>query len=386
MARQVLLATLGTTPQILTEAVYFHKVRASIQFDEIHVITTRPGRDLLLQCLFGPVRHPGNFGRLCKRLGIPYAHTLFSEKTITVLRGSDGTELDDIRNSDDSEAAADQILAVVRRLCDQPDLTIHATLAGGRKTMGVYLHSVLQLIGRPQDCLFHVLTHPAVETEIARGRMKDFFYPLRDVRIGGKVVPRAAMLDCVEIPLLHWPQGAQPDGGWTYRQLVEHRQAEIRLQREPSLLTIDCRARALRVSDRVVKLKPSHFFWYCHFAQSSGTTFPLNDFVAFVTIDERTGAKISQDAGPAERALAHQLAALRSLHARLDPRKGDGFWRMLGRHCQGKPAGLVSVVSGINAALKRELGTLAGPYLVEGGRGSGGYRLGIPQDLVKVVW
>jgi CRISPR-associated protein (TIGR02584 family) len=53
---------------------------------------------------------------------------------------------------------------------DDPDVRIHASTASGRKTMSIYLTAAMQLFGRAQDTLSHVLVTEEFE------QMADFFY------------------------------------------------------------------------------------------------------------------------------------------------------------------------------------------------------------------
>lgn len=388
MPKQILLATLGRTPQIITEAVYFHKTRLNLEFDEVRVLTTTPGRLALEACLFGSTRHPGSFATLCRRLHIPYGRTVFSDRTITVLHGADGAPLDDIRTSDDSEAVADQILWTLRDLCRDRDSAIHATIAGGRKTMGVYLHSALQLIGRTEDRLFHILTHPLVEEAIAAGRMKDFFYPVRDVRFGRLVVRKSEMLDCVEIPLLRWP--AAPDlDRLTYRQLVARRDQEIRYQRSPDPLTLNAADRTLLVGDHEIRLPKSLFFWYCYLAQIAGEQLPVADFMAYVKVEgDRRIAFRGNPSKAMRETLEGHIKGLLQLNATLRRGHADDFPRMLHEHCvRSTPDPAIrQVVSHTNRAIRRALGNLAEPYVIQGKRGSGGYRLTLPRELIVFKW
>ena len=103
--------------------------------------------------------------------------------------------LDDIRTAADSAAVADQILAVIRRLTDDPTTRLHCSLAGGRKTQSALLGFALQLYGRPQDSLLHVLVDEAFEGHA------DFFYPSRQPRLiqtrdGRQLDARTARCDC----------------------------------------------------------------------------------------------------------------------------------------------------------------------------------------------
>ncbi|MBV5299598.1 MAG: TIGR02584 family CRISPR-associated protein, partial [Rhodoferax sp.] len=76
----------------------------------------------------------------------------------------------DIRSPADNRAAADFITAQVRAITADSGCALHASIAGGRKTMGFYLGYALSLFGRPQDRLSHVLVSEPFESSY------DFFY------------------------------------------------------------------------------------------------------------------------------------------------------------------------------------------------------------------
>ena len=49
--------------------------------------------------------------------------------------------------------AGDRICDIVRELTKDAETRIHASAAGGRKTMSIYLTAAMQLFGRVQDTL-----------------------------------------------------------------------------------------------------------------------------------------------------------------------------------------------------------------------------------------
>ena len=77
--------------------------------------------------------------------------------------------LPDIRSVDNA-FAANQICEIVRELSLVPHTSLHASAAGGRKTMSIYLTAAMQLFGRARDRLSHVLVSEDFETH------QDFFY------------------------------------------------------------------------------------------------------------------------------------------------------------------------------------------------------------------
>jgi hypothetical protein len=89
-----------------------------------------------------------------------------------VLRDASGSELEDIRDTSDNTSAANQIFSLIRAWTSREDEVLFCSVAGGRKTLGIYLAMALMLCGRPEDSLSHVLVHPELESSVT-----DFFYP-----------------------------------------------------------------------------------------------------------------------------------------------------------------------------------------------------------------
>jgi CRISPR-associated protein (TIGR02584 family) len=166
--RRILLAVTGLSPQIVTETLYALAVKPGIWMPtEIRIITTRRGAEKAQRTLLAD--DPGWFRRLCADYRLP--EIVFGIENIHVITGPDGTPLDDIRNEADNAAVADFITEELRELTADPNLALHVSIAGGRKTMGFYVGYALSLFGRAQDQLSHVLVPESFESR------PDFFYP-----------------------------------------------------------------------------------------------------------------------------------------------------------------------------------------------------------------
>ncbi len=167
--RRTLLLVTGATPQILTETLFYltQKARPAFVPTEIQVITTQIGEEKLHRTLLDATS--GWFHRLRDECDLP--SITFSKEQIRVMPDAHGNPLDDIRTPEGNECAANFITDTVRQLAEDDSRAIHASLAGGRKTMGYYLGYALSLFGRPQDRLSHVLVSPGFESRW------DFFYP-----------------------------------------------------------------------------------------------------------------------------------------------------------------------------------------------------------------
>jgi CRISPR-associated protein (TIGR02584 family) len=183
-AQIVLLAVTGMSPAVLTETVWgLARERPAVIPSRVVVLTTLAGRQAIERELFSTVE--------------PNAETVWEQLRRAVLgpnaredsrlildppriisapnRGAGRTDgLEDIRKREDNSAAADFILEEVRRIVENPDTRLIASLAGGRKTMGALLYAAMTLLGRETDRLTHVLVNEPFEDARLQPR---FFFP-----------------------------------------------------------------------------------------------------------------------------------------------------------------------------------------------------------------
>ena len=153
-ATRILVAVTGLSPQIVTETLYalaVAPVPSEPRFvpTRIRLITTEEGASRAKGSLLNS--HNGWFYRLQSDYRLPAIE--FGPQHIVVLKDRTGQPLDHIRTRDDNELAADAITEEIREL----DTAVHASIAGGHKTMGFYLGYALSRFGRAQDRLSHVL-------------------------------------------------------------------------------------------------------------------------------------------------------------------------------------------------------------------------------------
>lgn len=167
--KHVFLSTAGMSPQVITESLYAiaHDESGMYQWpDELRVITTKTGAAKVMSGLM----EQGQLSRLSSELGRPMPH--FDAAThIHVIEDSHGNALDDARSIADHNAVANFIMAIMRELTAHPEVSVHASLAGGRKTMTFYMGYAMSLFGRAQDRLSHVLIQEGFEN------LKDFWFP-----------------------------------------------------------------------------------------------------------------------------------------------------------------------------------------------------------------
>lgn len=268
--RNVFFFVSGRTPQIITETLFFFLVhhRPTIRPHEIHVLTTSEGQALIVSQLLDP--RTGEFYRFCREYGLNPHAVRFSAETVEILRDENGTPLTDIRTDADNRAAADQIVAKVRALTSDPHSRLFASMAGGRKTMGLYLGFALQFYSRPQDRLTHVLVSPP-ELE----NNPQFFYPptrrLSFSSPHGSVPGRAATVTVAEVPLIllgHKLPVLRDRANLSYATLVAQSQREVDLLTALLPLTIDRLGRQLRVGTSLIQLSGLEFALYCLVART----------------------------------------------------------------------------------------------------------------------
>lgn len=304
-----LVAVAGLTPQVVTETLQVLLDRGEMP-GEIHVLTTWPGRQKVREALLDPRK--GAFYALCDEYGIDHRSIRFDLSTVRALLGPDGRPIEDLRTAEESAALARQILAFVRALADRPEVAIHASLAGGRKTMAFYVGQALMFCGREQDRLSHVLVSEDFETH------PEFFYvPKKPVELrtrGGKTISTAdAKIDLIDIPFLRL-RGLVPapllDEG--FEELTRRAQAALAACREaPEVAiglankTVACGGLACRgFTDQKLAL-------YVHFALAHHLLSEAEDPEAhFRSFDDLTGEDLMEELwGPVARGLGLGRAA-----------------------------------------------------------------------------
>lgn len=250
-ARRVLLCVSGMTPQIVTETLHA-LLTQSPPFvpTEIHLITTAEGEAKARERL----EDDGRLAHLCAERGVAVPPLEIA------LIGAEGEAvLTDIRSDADNTVAADAILGAVRTLAQDERCAIHASLAGGRKTMSHFMGYALSLFGRAQDRLSHVLVAPDWAE-----RAVDFHYPPAQPTelhgADGRVLGNSAdvVVTLADIPLLRLGDNLPRllrDGRASFSETV--RLANLALA-EPELV-LDRGSRRISASGNVIVLTPLHF-------------------------------------------------------------------------------------------------------------------------------
>ena len=263
--KHVLISVVGLSPQVITEILYYYWCLASppVPITEVFALTTLRGKQALEDTLLGD---NGKLKSLCSDYKLPPIH--FDLANIHLLKGADGQPLEDISSVIDNEALADQLFAFVRKLAASTNICLHASIAGGRKTMGLYIGLAMQFYGRTGDTLSHVLVNPELENQ-------EFFYPPPDnagvILNDGRTIPADEIrLELAEIPLLLLREKIPflkeyTDAGYT--ELIEIAQREYNALQAISPVVVNTFSRCLEIGEVIINLTPLELALYLFFTQ-----------------------------------------------------------------------------------------------------------------------
>lgn len=146
--KNILLAVCGLSPQVITEALYaLHQEGRCV--DEVYVITTRQGKDIINAQLLSPA--DGQYYQYLRDYRIEAGQIAFGPDHVQVIVDERGREIPDILEADDNEQFLKKCLELTFSLTRDEETAVFFLVAGGRKTMSSCLTLAAQLYGRPQD-------------------------------------------------------------------------------------------------------------------------------------------------------------------------------------------------------------------------------------------
>jgi CRISPR-associated protein (TIGR02584 family) len=278
MKRNILLCVAGLTPQIITETLFVLAIKEKIRIDEIQVITSTIGREIIKERLFDS----GKWQEFCSDYKVQTNGLQFDLDCLEILTDAKGNELPDIRSTKENELAANQICEIVKNLCEQKDTIIYASVAGGRKTMGNYLAFAMSLFARTDDNLSHVLVDEKFE-RIGKPPL-DFYYepPVsrQVVDIKGNLefldeeqtkplMTDMANTTLADIPFVKLRRILDEDYGDNpiiYKEFVEQVQIELNISETEPDLEILTAENKIKISECEIEMTPRDFWIYVIFA------------------------------------------------------------------------------------------------------------------------
>lgn len=311
--RRILLAVTGESPQVVTETLYALAVTgvsgADIAEKDLPFGDKKTALAALAKTRKSPPFMPTDVLLITTSEGAKKAEVLHDKlKELTKFYGleaipeekikikvitRDERKLDDIRSISDNKAVADFITQCLRDLTSDPSTAIHASVAGGRKTMGALLANLMMIYGRPQDRLTHVLVSGPVDVE----ECPKFYFPhlykpavpipkvSPDGKQKGDVFTYKFRVELAELPLLLFRHFEDEPG----KLIPENKGLGdivgfLREPLGPVQLAMDPKERQLICGDGdkkvKVRLAPLEYSLYelCAYAAKQGKSIDLNEF------------------------------------------------------------------------------------------------------------
>lgn len=253
-SRNILIALVGLTPQVVTETLYALMVQRHVQVNEIFLITTAEGKEVIAGA-HPKIRLPSLKSELERMYDIHKLHPsdFDLEKNVIVAK-EETVELSDIRTDRDNILFPNLIAEFIREKTADQSSVLHCSIAGGRKTMSVAMGFALSLFGRKDDRLYHVLAGQEFE------KSRKFFPETEDEKsqLALADVPYIRLRE--KLPFLNsYPKA-------TFVELVNLAQDEISgLPNVPPLI-MDKTSCTVRIGEKELHLRPFVFAVYLYYA------------------------------------------------------------------------------------------------------------------------
>ncbi len=231
-----LLALCGLNPQVVTETIWA-LLREGHSIKTVNIITTDIGKQLFDMKIT-------NVNNSLTNLWSMFNHKPMSphEFQFYIIKNEQNENITDILSIDEHLAATKLIGEKVWLMTREKESVLHASVAGGRKTMGVILSTAMSIFARPQDCLSHVLVSPDFEKDT------EFLYP------DTKNIDSHSYIHLLNIP---FPKLSPLIQNMTLPNSMEKliEQLDNRLS-DVDIINLDIKNRQLMVRDKVVQLPP----------------------------------------------------------------------------------------------------------------------------------
>jgi CRISPR-associated protein (TIGR02584 family) len=229
-----LLALVGLAPAVASET-YWAMLQRGEEISNITLVTTGRGAMKVRESLLG---EKGALARIAATLARHGPHP----KIHVHLLSDSGSPVEDVVSREDHLAVQVALDCLVRRLTAPDAPTLHASLAGGRKTMAAALALAMSFHARPEDRLSHVLVAPPYADD------PDFLFPPPDDPLAADAI---TLIDAPFVrlrPLLPGPLRERP-----IAELIGAAQAQVEVA-APALL--DLCERTLTCGGKIIVLPP----------------------------------------------------------------------------------------------------------------------------------
>lgn len=251
---RIFAAILGTNPQIVTESIF-----AIIKKDPtnaptaVYVMSTSVG---IQRCI----------EKLIKDNWLEKVYQHFNLKSPEFTRNhcitftdNDGSPLEDIRNYQESENAADTIFNKIAEWCESENSQLHLSVGGGRKSLDLHAGLAMNICSRQIDRMSQVLvSDPRIENN------PDFFFPSQPVNqqiktFKGEIIDsRKVSVDLIHIDYIRL-RGNLPKGAFCSGKSRLEIIAMGRRIFEKQTLEIDYPNSSIIASGEIIKLSTAPF-------------------------------------------------------------------------------------------------------------------------------
>lgn len=259
--KNILICVSGLTPQIVTETLFCLSYKEKISIDEIYILTTARGREVIL----GRDKHPATpktplkkeIEKLCKQYKLK--KPLFQENDDHIIVAKEeAIELPDIRSDKDNILFPNKVCEFLRLKTSDPDNVLYCSITGGRKSMSVHLANALSIFARENDRLVHVLTK---EEHEFKG-----FYPqtkneIKDLELSDIPFVRLRSLLSAELKGKDLLKS-------NFDEIVRFTQAQLKSLSPSNKMILEMERRELRFGNDRITLEPMEFLFYYFFVDS----------------------------------------------------------------------------------------------------------------------
>ena len=260
--KNILICVSGLTPQIITESLYCLSVKQKIPINEICVLTTSRGRDVIL----GIDKHPSTpksplkreIETLCKKYNLIQPAFENNDAHIIVAK-EESIELSDVRSDKQNQLFPNKVAELIKNKSSEFETTLYCVISGGRKSMSVHLAFALSVFGRENDKLLHVLT--SEENEF-KG-----FYPVNR--------KEHKELELSEIPFVRLRSLLMSENpnpqilNKKFVDIVKYTQKQLHKISDNRQLFIDIEKRSLTFDTNTINLEPLEMAIYLLFVEES---------------------------------------------------------------------------------------------------------------------
>ncbi|WP_133405877.1 CRISPR-associated ring nuclease Csm6 [Parashewanella tropica] len=260
----ILLAIIGSSPQVLTETLYGIYKSGKPYPQKVIVVTTKSCKSKLEAGLF----INNKLAQLEQEYSLPSLNS--NDIDIQIITDKHGNEIFDAKSIEDQATMANFITGKVYELTEDEGNSIHASIAGGRKTMAFYLGYAMSLFGRSQDTLSHVFVNDEFEfndefwfptissNEIPNNKKKEEILNTRDAVITLAEIPFVRMRQLVPKQLIQSLQNTSFSKTVDTYNSIESNSLSIKF---------NFKARRLLISGILVKLTAKECAFYAWLAR-----------------------------------------------------------------------------------------------------------------------